>query len=58
MVAAGEGVVTVELDGRRTTIEIGGTPRSYAVIEPGDPRQGVVELDVPTGVDVYSFTFG
>jgi cytochrome c biogenesis protein CcdA/thiol-disulfide isomerase/thioredoxin len=58
MVAAGEGAVTVELDGQRTTIDVGGTPRSYPVIAPGAPREGAVTLTVPPGVDVYSFTFG
>ena len=58
IVAAGEGTVQVERDGQRSTIEVGGTPRSYAVVAPGDPREGVVVLDVPVGVEVYSFTFG
>jgi cytochrome c biogenesis protein CcdA/thiol-disulfide isomerase/thioredoxin len=58
MVAAGEGTVTVEIDGTRTEVEVGGTPRSYAIVGPGDPRTGVVVLEVPEGVDAYSFTFG
>lgn len=58
LVAGGEGTVGVEIDGKRTEIEVGGTPRSYAVVGPGEPRSGVVELDVPEGVEAYSFTFG
>ncbi len=42
LVAAGEGTVTVEFDGERTEIEVGGTPRSYALVGPGDPQNGVV----------------
>ncbi len=58
IVAAGEGTIGVDVDGQSSTIEVGGTPRSYAVVEPGDAREGTIVLDVPNGVEVYSFTFG
>ncbi len=58
LVAGGEGTVGVEIDGERTEIEVGGAPRSYAIVGPGEPRSGVVEIDVPEGVEAYSFTFG
>lgn len=58
IVAAGEGIIGVDVDGQPSTIEVGGTPRSYAVVEPGDAREGTIVLDVPNGVEAYSFTFG
>lgn len=58
IVAAGEGTITADIDGQSSTIDVGGTPRSYAVLEPGDAREGVITLEVPAGVEVYSFTFG
>lgn len=58
IVAAGEGTIGVDVDGQSSTLEVGGTPRSYAVVEPGDAREGTIVLDVPNGVEVYSFTFG
>lgn len=58
IVAAGEGSIGVSMGGESSTIDVGGTPRSYAVLEPGDAREGTVVLDVPKGVEVYSFTFG
>jgi cytochrome c biogenesis protein CcdA/thiol-disulfide isomerase/thioredoxin len=58
IVAAGEGTIGVDVDGQTSTIDVGGTPRSYAVVEPGDAREGTIVLDVPNGVEVYSFTFG
>jgi len=58
IVAAGEGTISVDIDGAASTIDVGGTPRSYAVLEPGDASEGTITLDVPAGVEVYSFTFG
>ena len=41
---------------------IAGTPRSYALFaragSAGDGDQSIVEVEVPAGVEVYSFTFG
>lgn len=59
IVAAGEGTVSVRIDGKDADdIAVGGTPRSYELLGGDDPRTGVIELMVPAGVDVYSFTFG
>ncbi|MFE2773704.1 cytochrome c biogenesis protein CcdA [Microbacterium resistens] len=57
-VLAGEGTITVQDGSRTTRIEVSGTPRSYAVVPPGESRRGVLEVEVPPGVQVYSFTFG
>lgn len=59
MVVAGSGeVVVTDADGNEQTIRIDGTPRSYGLLEEGDIEKGTFTLEVPTGVEVYSFTFG
>lgn len=59
MVVAGSGEVVVrDQDGEEQTIAIDGTPRSYGLVEQGDIAKGTLTLEVPAGVEVYSFTFG
>ena len=59
MVLAGSGELTVRgPGGSERTVTVDGTPRSYGIVEGGAPSSGVLEIDVPSGVQVYSFTFG
>jgi thiol-disulfide isomerase/thioredoxin len=58
VVLAGEGTVTGTVDGKPVTIEVSGVPDSYPVVTVDGSSTGVVELTVPSGVTVYSFTFG
>ncbi len=59
VVVAGDGELTVTLPGGGVrTVAVGGTPQSYRLVEPGDASEGALELQVPTGIEVYSFTFG
>ena len=62
VVLGGEGTVesTVTTDGRSTTtsIDVSGNPRLYPVLEGEDPTEGLVDLKVPAGVQVYTMTFG
>ena len=59
MVLAGTGDVRVRLDGgAERIVHVSGTPRSYAVVERGHDGRGVLDVTVPPGVEVYSFTFG
>lgn len=58
MVLAGEGTVTVTVDGEERSVDVSGTPRSYEVRAPSMSAEGTVEVTVPAGIDVYSFTFG
>jgi cytochrome c biogenesis protein CcdA/thiol-disulfide isomerase/thioredoxin len=62
VVLGGEGTVeaTVTSDGRPTTsdIEVSGSPRLYPVLEGDEPTDGLVDLQVPEGVQVYTMTFG
>ncbi|WP_264031318.1 cytochrome c biogenesis protein DipZ [Cellulosimicrobium sp. SH8] len=61
-VLGGEGTVTarVTTDGRTTTrdIDVSGSPTLYPVLEGDGPTEGLVELDVPAGVQVFTATFG
>ncbi|GAA2983973.1 cytochrome c biogenesis protein CcdA/thiol-disulfide isomerase/thioredoxin [Microbacterium terrae] len=59
LVAGGSGTVQlVRDDGSRETIAVDGTPRSYALLEGADGEAGVLEIEVSSGVEAYSFTFG
>lgn len=57
-VLAGSGEVKVrDAEGAERTVEVDGTPRSYA-LRKGARSEGVLTLEVSPGVQVYSFTFG
>lgn len=62
VVLGGEGTVeaTVTSDGRPTTsdIEVSGSPRLYPVLEGDERTEGLVDLEVPESVQVYTMTFG
>ena len=59
MVLAGSGELTVRgPDGEENTVEVDGTPRSYGIVDSSKLSSGVLDIDVPDGVQVYSFTFG
>lgn len=58
VVVAGEGQLKVRDDSGTRTLEVSGTPRSYSLLGSGSPAAGLLELEVPAGVEVYSFTFG
>lgn len=59
MVLAGEGTVTVTLDGgEERSIEVDGTPRSYGLFDGLDGDSHLIDVAVSEGVEAYSFTFG
>ncbi|UYO97899.1 cytochrome c biogenesis protein DipZ [Microbacterium sp. M28] len=59
MVLAGTGEIVVQdADGTERTVTVDGTPRSYEVVKQDDIDRGVITVEVPAGVEVYSFTFG
>lgn len=59
VVVAGSGEIVVrDSDGQEQRIRIDGTPRSYALQEADAVATGSFVLEVPAGVQVYSFTFG
>lgn len=51
--------MTVLLDCRERTFEVGGTPQSYSIIPKGDTiESGTLEVTLTPGVEASSFTFG
>lgn len=56
-VLGGDGEVSAENGGERSTITVSGAPTLYPVRTSG-ADDGVLRLDVPAGVSVYTFTFG
>ncbi len=59
VVVAGTGDIELRRDdGSTETIAIDGTPRSYELLKQADIAEGTLTLDVPPGIQVYSFTFG
>lgn len=62
VVLGGEGTVeaTVTTDGKEETrrIDVSGNPRLYPVLEGAEPTVGLVDLQVPAGVQVFTMTFG
>ena len=58
-VVAGSGTIEVAVEGGGTrSVKIDGTPKSYRLVEADDPDKGTLDVQVPQGVQVYSFTFG
>ncbi|MFU8946137.1 cytochrome c biogenesis protein DipZ [Mycetocola zhadangensis] len=58
MVLAGEGSVTLTVNGKTTTIPVTGTPTSYQLVETTSIEKGTLDVKVGPGVDAFSFTFG
>lgn len=59
MVVAGSGEVVLRgKGGEMRKIEIDGTPRSYSLIDEDSLGKGVLTIEVPAGIQIYSFTFG
>ncbi|MFF8840707.1 cytochrome c biogenesis protein DipZ [Streptomyces sp. NPDC015130] len=59
LVLAGEGTVTVLVDGERTrTIEVHGTPNLYRLTEHDKAREARLELRFTPGLQAFAFTYG
>ncbi|WP_285105656.1 cytochrome c biogenesis protein CcdA [Promicromonospora sp. MEB111] len=62
VVLGGEGTVraTVTADGEERTrdIDVSGNPRLHPILEGDEPTEGLVDLRVPDGVQVFTMTFG
>ncbi|PWC06958.1 cytochrome c biogenesis protein DipZ [Mycetocola zhujimingii] len=58
MVLAGEGSVTLDVNGKTKVIEVTGTPTSYLLVETSDIETGTLDVKVGAGVEAFSFTFG
>lgn len=63
-VLGGEGTVTATVRDEagtvveRREIDVSGNPTLYPVLEGEGPSEGTVELEVPAGMQVFTFTFG
>lgn len=58
MVLAGEGSVTLDVNGKTKVIEVTGTPTSYLLVETSDIETGTLDVKVGAGIEAFSFTFG
>ena len=58
VVLGGSGTVVATVDGKKVEIDVEGSPDSDRLLTTSGSRTGEIELTVPTGVTVYSFTFG
>ncbi|MFJ8039165.1 cytochrome c biogenesis protein DipZ [Kitasatospora sp. NPDC096147] len=59
LVLAGEGTVTVLVDGKQTkTLQVHGTPTLYRLTDDGTARQAQLELRLTPGLQAFAFTFG
>jgi len=58
MVLAGKGTVTVKVNGKTTTIDVSGTPKSYRLLKTAEVKKGTVQVSLGSGIQAYSFTFG
>lgn len=59
LVLAGEGPVTVLIDGKKTkTIQVHGAPTLYRLTDDDHPRKGRLELRPAPGIQAFAFTFG
>ncbi|BCT77676.1 protein DipZ [Sinomonas cyclohexanicum] len=57
-VAEGTGTLTVRGPDGEKTVHVGGTPRSYVLLEGATQPSGTLEITASPGVVLYSFTFG
>ncbi|GGG82617.1 protein DipZ [Sinomonas atrocyanea] len=57
-VVGGTGKLTVRGPDGERTVEVGGTPRSYVLLDGDQQRSGTLEVEASPGVELYSFTFG
>ena len=58
MVLAGEGTVTVTVDGTSKEIAVSGTPQSYQLLKTDQIGTGKLIVTLSEGLEAYSFTFG
>jgi thiol-disulfide isomerase/thioredoxin len=57
-VVGGTGTLMVKGPDGERTVEVGGTPRSYVLLDGDQQRSGTLEAVASPGVELYSFTFG
>jgi len=58
IVAGGNGTLTVTRDGVRTTVPISGPPTLHQIVDDSNVNRGRLDVAVPAGMQVFSFTYG
>ncbi len=58
IVAGGEGTLTVSRRGRTSAVPISGPPTLHQIVDDADVAEGRLEVAVPAGLQVFSFTYG
>jgi Thioredoxin like C-terminal domain len=58
IVAGGEGTFTVTRDGKTTTVPISGPPTLHRIVAHDATQKDRLEVRVPEGIQVFSFTYG
>jgi cytochrome c biogenesis protein CcdA/thiol-disulfide isomerase/thioredoxin len=58
IVAGGEGSLTVNRGGESKTVAISGPPTLHQIVDDQASGRGMLEVEVPKGIQVFSFTYG
>jgi cytochrome c biogenesis protein CcdA/thiol-disulfide isomerase/thioredoxin len=58
IVDGGDGTLNVTRDGTTKTIPISGPPTLHQIVDDDSVRRGKLEVSVPRGLQVFSFTYG
>ena len=58
IVVGGEGTLTVTRDGKNKTVPISGPPTLHQIVDDDTLQKGKLEVQVPNGLQVFSFTYG
>jgi cytochrome c biogenesis protein CcdA/thiol-disulfide isomerase/thioredoxin len=58
IVAGGEGTLTVTRNGVTTSVPISGPPTLHQIVDDPSAARGSLEVTVPAGLQVFSFTYG
>ena len=58
IVAGGEGTLRVSRNGKTSTVPISGPPTLHQIVDDPDVARGQLEVAVPPGLQVFSFTYG
>jgi thiol-disulfide isomerase/thioredoxin len=54
----GTGSIRATVDGRTTTYPVSGAPNIYQLLHRSSPGDGLLDVTLSPGLEVYSFTFG
>jgi cytochrome c biogenesis protein CcdA/thiol-disulfide isomerase/thioredoxin len=58
IVAGGDGTLTVTRNGVTSTVSISGPPTLHQIVDDDGVARGRLDVDVPAGLQVFSFTYG